>query len=472
MQTNRLILLFIMVTILVTVALQVRWNLRNYEQNKHRLRNEIQIAFDTGVENYYAGQAKTDFMIFATDSMLPGKMPLPFQAKSDTSAFITFKRSEDGKSTMRLLKIDSGEHHRRDLSVKIVQGENIPEIRSFANRVLASMLRDSVDFETLDKAFAAELKRKQIEIAYGFEYAGADVPKLKFIKDRHIALTESTKSKSTYLPPGSTLTLQFSDPVQQAFSRSFTEIILSLLLSLTIIGCLLFLLRIINRQKRVEEIRNDLISNITHEFKTPITTIGSAIEGIRNFNEIDDKIKTNRYLEISQNQLGKLSVMVEKLLETAALNAGSVELNKERTDIVALLKNIVEKHQIGATKEIRFVADVNSLFTSVDAFHIENVISNLIDNAQKYGGDQIVIRLSIGANIEVEVEDNGIFIEESHRERIFEQFYRIPKGNLHEVKGFGIGLYYSRKIIEKHNGKIELVKDADKTTFKITLPYG
>lgn len=122
-------------------------------------------------------------------------------------------------------------------------------------------------------------------------------------------------------------------------------------------------------------------------------------------------------------------------------------------------------------KEIQLHLSADSQIVAVDAFHFENVISNLIDNAIKYGGS--FIRVSIDSKDNqtiILIEDNGKGIEKKHREKIFEKFYRIPKGNLHDVKGFGIGLYYSKKIIEKHHGSLTLLPDSVLTSFKITLP--
>ncbi|RZK11004.1 MAG: HAMP domain-containing histidine kinase, partial [Flavobacterium sp.] len=204
----------------------------------------------------------------------------------------------------------------------------------------------------------------------------------------------------------------------------------------------------------------------------PITTISSAIEGIRNFNDVDDKEKTNRYLNISGQQLKKLEIMVEKLLETASLDTNELVLNKENINIVELIKSNIEKHQMVASeKEIIFHSNLEQLDCKVDLFHFENAISNLIDNAIKYGGNYIRVNLSKKGNqTSITIEDDGLGIEKAQREKIFDKFYRIPKGNVHDVKGFGIGLFYSKKIIEKHGGTLELVPNIKTTIFKISFP--
>lgn len=245
-----------------------------------------------------------------------------------------------------------------------------------------------------------------------------------------------------------------------------------MVLSLAVIASLFYLLQIINRQKELAEIKNDLISNITHEFKTPITTVSTAIEAIDNFNIIEDKEKTKRYLSISSLQLKKLHQMVEKLLETATLDSEKLLLKKEAINLIDLVEKTAKKYQpLAKNKEISFSSSSNDFTLEIDTFHFENAISNLIDNAIKYGGERIEINVNIVLNtIEISVADNGKGIEKSQQERIFDKFYRVPKGNTHDVKGFGIGLYYTQKIIEKHGGNIHLISNAKHTIFKINIP--
>lgn len=279
-------------------------------------------------------------------------------------------------------------------------------------------------------------------------------------------------SKSTFLKDHEDFELRYNNTDFEALKRSSSGIFLSLVLSLLIISCLFYLLKIINQQKELATIKNDLISNITHEFKTPIATISTAIEAIENFNVLDDKEKTKKYLSVSNIQLKKLHQMVEKLLETATLDSEQLYLKKETIDAVELIKKIVAKHQLlCTTKSIHFQSNSETIFLNVDAFHFENVVSNLIDNAIKYGGNTIDIHVKSNDKFtEISISDDGTGIEKNQQEKIFEQFYRVPKGNTHDVKGFGIGLYYCKKLIEKHLGFISVNSTKNETTFKIQLP--
>ena len=278
-------------------------------------------------------------------------------------------------------------------------------------------------------------------------------------------------SKSTYLLPGHSLEIRFENASLNIVKRGGIDLLISLLIILAIVGSLLYLYKVINEQKQLTEIKNDLISNITHEFKTPITTISTAIEGISSFNHTNDPQKTKKYLDISSDQLKKLNTMVEKLLETALLDSDEIVLSKERVEVVRMTKALLEKFDIiKEVKKLSFESDFEEFWIDIDIFHMRNAINNLIDNAIKYGGQQIEVSLSKeGKHVVWIVSDSGGAIDKKQQAQIFKKFYRIPKGNVHNVKGFGIGLYYTKTMVEKHGGNINLTVVGGKTKFKIII---
>ena len=338
--------------------------------------------------------------------------------------------------------------------------------------IFISFLDQSVEYEKIDSLIEKQLQKKGIELTTSFHHLKNDTL-FHQTKDSLLATEKnSLRSKSTFVKDNEAFKLVYDNPSIVALKRSSFGIFLSLLLSLAVISSLFYLLKIINQQKELAAIKNDLISNITHEFKTPIATISAAIEAIKNFNVLEDPEKTSKYLSMSSIQINKLHQMVEKLLETAMLDSEQLVLKKETVDIVDIAEKVVYKHQILAhKKELSFSTTLQPCYANVDVFHFENVISNLIDNAVKYGGNQIEMNISSVLNtIEITVVDDGNGIEKNQKEKIFDKFYRVPKGNTHDVKGFGIGLYYCKKIIEKHEGVIGLTSDKSKTIFKITIP--
>ena len=338
--------------------------------------------------------------------------------------------------------------------------------------IFISFLDQSVEYEKIDSLIEIQLQKKGIELTTSFHHLKNDTL-FHQTKDSLLATEKKyLRSKSTFVKDNEAFKLVYNNPSIVALKRSYFGIFLSLLLSLAVISSLFYLLKIINQQKELAAIKNDLISNITHEFKTPIATISAAIEAIKNFNVLEDPEKTSKYLSMSSIQINKLHQMVEKLLETAMLDSEQLVLKKETVDIVDIAEKVVYKHQILAhKKELSFFTTLQPCYANVDVFHFENVISNLIDNAVKYGGNQIEMNISSVLNtIEITVVDDGNGIEKNQKEKIFDKFYRVPKGNTHDVKGFGIGLYYCKKIIEKHEGFIGLTSDKNKTIFKIIIP--
>ena len=370
-----------------------------------------------------------------------------------------------------------------NINVTSSQRESPDSLFSALKSIYISIQNDSINYKKLDTLLKKQLKAKQLNIDYRlkhikgnglFFHPGINTVDLNWSDQKDDALDNwsGVSSKSTYLREDEQFKVFFKDFSSEALKRSSTGIFLSLLLSLSIISCLFYLLKIINKQKELAEIKNDLISNITHEFKTPITTVSTALEAIETFKAIDDKEKTKKYLAISSTQLKKLHLMVEKLLETATLDSENLLLKREKTDVVELVKNASQKNEFSiSNKNIIFHIIKEPIFIHIDPFHFENAISNLIDNAIKYGGDTIEVHINIVLNnLEISIADNGVEIEKNQREKIFDKFYRIPKGNTHDVKGFGIGLYYTKKIIEKHGGEIHLLPNSNNTIFKISLP--
>lgn len=477
------LLYLILLTILATVGIQIYWNTQNYKTNKQRLINDVQDSFDSSVEAYYADLAKTDFFAFLdqdtiverrhndnfvrivnSDSILNFGLP-----SSNSKATIEFLIKESDSTRMRVRPHRSSRKFSNILWFRQKLRDSVGSVRKLFNRLITSASTENLDLKKIDSLLDNDLKRKEIGIGYQLTYYENDSLVTRFpINAKEYPL--QTSSTSSYLIDLQRLEMGYSNPTLSILKKSLTGILLSLLLSGSIIFCLLYLLHTINKQKQLSEIKNDLISNITHEFKTPIATVTTALEGIRAFNLNNDPQKNTKYLDISNDQLKKLNQMVEKLLETATLDSERLVLEKEPVDLIHLLKSHVDKFKVMTDKKLSFKSNNTELMKEVDRFHFENVVSNLIDNAIKYGGSAIEVAAnSILDKVEITVADDGGGINKSQREKIFDKFYRIPTGNRHDVKGFGIGLYYAKKIIEKHSGNLVLAAHDQNTIFKITL---
>ncbi|WP_130736613.1 sensor histidine kinase KdpD [Flavobacterium sp. J27] len=487
------IFLFISIVILSTICLQVYWNYKNYITNKNRLFNEIQIAYDKALEIYFTEQSKKDVIsFFSTDKDLKSKdfinlvlkdslfkneirMNSPKRRETD-SLFLESFSDDNVKIDTKIFFADTKQDsHPKNKSIRVLKGmtaqKQIGGLEQFPNRIVINMSSDTIRYKSVDSIFKSELNRKKIGLDYGFEHRKKDSLFYYFSTNKEI-FSEKITPKSSFFKPDETLQLDFKYSNLQLFQRMGMELVLSFIFLLAVIGCLFFMLYIINKQKKMDEIKNDFINNITHEFKTPITTIATALEGMSNFNPTNDLEKNKKYISISKNQLIKLESMVEKILETAILPTEDLNVSYEEIDFIPLLNGIIEKYKTITNKELSFITTENKVYFLGDPFYLENVFSNLIDNAIKYGGDTITIKcIKEHNNIIIDVEDNGNGIPKAEEKTIFEKFYRIPTGNLHDVKGYGIGLYYSKEIIHKHSGTLALIS-TNPTIFRITLPYG
>lgn len=512
MSTNKLrwILYIIILVIASTIAIQVFWNYKNYQTNKQQLINDVQVSLDKSVDSYYENLTKKNTLGLVFDK---GVNESFFKKDSGFTKLIKSIDFEDGNAmnldsidvnTLENVKIFKGlsadslrnetnnKKNRFNLSnkegkanfkkftdsIKSIRNNKYPEkvdrnksLEFLTSKVVFSMTNDTLKLRTIDSLLKIELNRKALILDYGLTF---NKPKGKTQTFNALPNTNkglSTSSKSTFLPDESELKIYFKNEKKLILTRIFGGIIISTLLILAVISCLFYLLKIINKQKQLAEIKNDLISNITHEFKTPIATIAVALESIKDFNVLDDKVKTKKYLNLSSTQLSKLNIMVEKLLETATLDSESLKLNKEPIDLVPLISVLTEKHQMQTeSKSLIFNASAEEITTNIDIFHFENAINNIVDNAVKYGGDEISISIHKKEDqTEIIIADNGNSLTKQQTTQIFDKFYRVPKGNTHDVKGFGIGLYYTKKIIDKHNGSVK-VSINNGTTFKITIP--
>ncbi len=479
------VLLYIIVTtILLTILVQGYWNYKNYLENKQQFINQVQISLDNSLEVYYANLAEANQMTFidVTSDSLNSKH---FNHIKPDSIFIAIEnelKKHNGKKLKGLTQIlDStngytiSEFDNEMTQVKVIRGKKATDsikLLKGITSIYISIHDDSLNFSKLNPILNTEFERKKLKIPFALKHYKNDIVcntyNNEIIRDNFLKTTSKTK----FLKENEILELTYPNATKIILRQGLSGILLSLLLSIAIISCLFYLLKIIKHQKQLAEVKNDLISNITHEFKTPISTIGVALESIKNFNVIDDKEKTKSYLDMSSAQLDKLNVMVEKLLETATLDSENLDLNKNEVDIIELIRTLVEKHNMSVNvKQIVFNTSKDSIIGNVDSFHFENAINNIIDNAVKYGGNKISVSISSDNNkLEILISDNGNTLTKINKDKIFEKFYRVSKGNTHDVKGFGIGLYYTKKIIEKHKGTISLNLKNNLTTFKISLP--
>ena len=259
-------------------------------------------------------------------------------------------------------------------------------------------------------------------------------------------------------------------PFKVFLGRMWGLIASSVAIIILLAGVLIYLVRTMFRQKTLEDMRRDFTHNITHELKTPISVAVTATDALRNFSADADPDRRSRYLEIVETQLTQLSTMVEHILSV------SVEGReyKYNPNVVYLQEIISVLTQGAGMNTAVFNIDcAEHIKILADEFHIKNLLATVIDNAVKYSADPVVgIRVFNKDNeVTIEIEDNGCGIAKEHLGHIFEKFYRVPTGDVHTVRGYGLGLYYAKQVVELHKGTISIRSRVGKgTTVTIKLP--
>jgi len=496
----RWILYSIVFVILSTITIQVYWNYKNYQTNKQQLINDVQVSLDNAIDTYYADLAERSTMgfvfnansqkdFFETDGKYDSLIESFELSKGNFRKIDSLEaNSIKGITVFQGLKTDSllNNFHLKHktnhdsiqtnsewLTIERLDSLSEKSFKILTLKIVTSMAHDTFSLKKIDSLLKNELNRKNLNINYGLLFID-DFEKKEQTLNADLIKSSSLSafSKSTFLPNDSTLKVYFINETKIILKRILTGILISTLLVLAVISCLFYLLRIIKQQKQLAEIKNDFISNITHEFKTPIATISTALEAMKNFNALEDKAKTENYISIANSQVHKLNEMVEKILETASLNQEDLALDKKPINIGVTVEKLIDKYQlINPNKTFEFTNSLSETFLNLDEFHFKNALGNILDNAVKYGGKSVTVDLtSTKNNVVIIIKDSGNGIPKAQKEKVFEQFYRIPTGNIHTVKGFGIGLYYAKNIIEKHGGSLNIVYDKDNNTlFKIEL---
>jgi two-component system phosphate regulon sensor histidine kinase PhoR len=323
--------------------------------------------------------------------------------------------------------------------------------------------KDSVTLEEIDSAFSKRLKEDKITVGFA------------------VSRLDSVQSI-----PANAVTLGFSKPthftyaLQDTWTYMLGQLKLPILFSLLLVGITIasfvLLYRNMMQQKRLADLKNEFISNITHELKTPIATVGVAIEALKSFNAIDDPRRTKEYLDISQNELQRLNLLVDKVLKLSMFEKKEIELKYEVLNLADVVDEVVASMRL-QTEKYRATVTVNTegdCTLQADRLHLLSVVFNLLDNALKYGKENPAVQISLEEkenSIELKVADNGIGIPAEYKDKVFDKFFRIPHGDTHDAKGYGLGLSYVAHVVKKHKGTITVESGTGSgATFIINLP--
>jgi two-component system, OmpR family, phosphate regulon sensor histidine kinase PhoR len=346
---------------------------------------------------------------------------------------------------------------------------------------------DRVNYQILDSLLKYEVKMKGIDIPFEYGISSMENPGyLHYASSVKYKMTGLKNDKDTYevnLFPNdysnseNYLRVYFPNQDKFIIRNIWMMYATSLLLILVVLGCFYVAVSTIVKQKQLADIKNDFINNMTHEFKTPISTISLATQMLGDEAVTASPSMFKRYLGIIRDENKRLGSQVEKVLQTAQMERGEVRLNLGTVNVHQIIERVLEN--ISPQIELREgIIDMDLKAENpeiqADEVHLTNIIFNLLDNANKYSPEKPIIKITTEnteKGLSIKVSDQGIGMTKESIKQIFEKFYRVPTGNVHDVKGFGLGLSYVKKMVEEHQGRINVVsKLGEGSEFEVIIP--
>ncbi|WP_158544335.1 sensor histidine kinase [Pedobacter miscanthi] len=482
-----------MVTLL---SLQVYWIVNYYKATLKDFEKEVNLAFEDGVKKELSLRCDTiqniiekklldtnAFLISARFDKKDKKYIYTVRAKGNEKDKFTssFSLSDYSKAIPKNKSDTSVRKHVAGHLALLMREEDMEShVIYYRTQKLGIFMNEQANkyqFDTtrLRPAFNIYLKARNIKTPYNFIVKKIDSTNNKGIKKMGYAFVTRAFETYRYTDDQRYVRAMFKSPSAYILSRMALLLFSSFAMIVIVSGCMIILLKRLFWEKRLSVIKNDFISNITHEFKTPISTVSVAIEALNNPIIRSDDDKYNRYLIHAKNEIERLNILVDKVLNIAIYEDGKSPVLKEKILFDNKIMEIIQLHEMKTRKGmvIDYKNDSQLKEINVDATQFQHAISNIIDNAIKYSGEEALIKVTVQKKeyfLTILVEDNGIGIAEKDISAVFEKFYRVSTGNSHPVKGHGLGLNYVKQIMHLHDGWYKMESKLGKGT-KITLGW-
>lgn len=290
-------------------------------------------------------------------------------------------------------------------------------------------------------------------------------------------LVQNISASYLDMPTGTSYFAEISDYSWYLLRRIWPDLVFSLLLLCSVAGAFYTINRSLASQRKLAAMKSDFMANMTHELQTPIATMSVALEALKNFDALKDPTRTGEYLGIAEGELKRLSLLVDKVLHFSTMENKPLQLNPEPLDLGTLVRSVAQAMSMhfeskGGSLALHIAPGKHQV--NADKLHLTGAIYNLLDNALKYSGEHPEVNLSVKENdsyLILEVSDNGPGIPENYRDKVFERFFRVPSGDVHNVKGHGLGLSYVNHVVRMHGGTVDLNCPTEGgSIFRIQIP--
>lgn len=465
------------VSIVLLVLLQAYWLRNAWFDEYRRLKRELSVILRETVIQEQMEQFVR---------MKVNKSAEQLKIDSSSGAIRRYKKNNndtgkvESKAPNIIINVTGGDSGRFPMPPRMMTFEQERHFDEIENprdlKVGFPSLMGGANLETISKNYKKALVEAGINLSFILRKTSGDSTRNTYrggIKIRGIAGDKQDRFKRFN---AEIIEASFDNPLVLLLRKIQWPLFFALIMIAVTATAFIFLYRNLKQQQRLADLKNDFIANITHELKTPIATVSVAIEALKNFDVIHDAAKTKEYLDISGNELQRLNLLVDKVLKLSMLGQQKMELQKESVDIKLLLQEILNSMKLQFEKQgaaVQFETEGANFITSGDRMHLLSVFYNLLDNALKYSPENPRIDIALketGNKLVIKIVDSGIGIAGVHQHKIFDKFFRVPHGNTHNIKGYGLGLSYVQEVVQSHGGTIEVQSQEGKgSVFTVTL---
>ena len=478
-------------SVLLLIVLQFFWLRGSYEKAFFDFRRETCMLFRTTVfslrdslfvkniepvwsrkEMFEAAASDVDSFkvkLLAADTLV-GRVNL---RDSVSSVQVFISSTGDPSADVNYLKPLASAVHR-------MQGQ-----RSFMIRVGP----DTLNIDTLSNHFAKALAVAGINVSFTIDHSEVPVmtkPMRRMIRYDHMSDEEpgvvkvyrdSLSTDRVPLNPMHEYSASFAGMQSAILKEISPQISFAAFLTFIIVASFVIMYRSLKAQQKLMVLKNDFISNVTHELKTPVATVSVALEALKDFNALENPERTKEYLNIAQNELNRLTLMTDKILKASAFENQGVSFVPQQVNVHSIVDQVVSSMRLVFEKKkltVNFDTEGTDFELEGSEIHLTNVVYNLVDNALKYSPENSTIDIRLKntpERINLIVCDYGIGIAKEYHKKIFEKFFRVPTGDVHNVKGYGLGLNYVASVVRSHRGTINVDSEPGKgSSFSISLP--
>ena len=468
-------------------GLQLFWNYQNYKSSVSTFKHDINAALNTAVDREIDQRHQKIITVFKKWLADTSFVQITCNTNNrDSATVFTLKDTHPYTKGEKGVSLSLNDFHQK--LRKITPAARVIFTNYFSDVLLKQDLKKGIIYfytqrlgdsltkvynriplntAELGRFYKSELSAKNIDAPFKLNAAKTDDNSTFLTQKVNTALRRPYIKQMVYAG--------FESPDAYFLKEMKWLLITSLLLIGITIFCFAYTVKTLMSQHKLAELKNYFVNNMTHELKTPVSTINIAAEAIQDFNL--SKTSADEYLSIIRYQANNLTVLIDQILKSVVMEQEPISLNLTVVNIDVLIKQLIQQYKPQvemANASINYTGADIAFRAMVDESLLKNAIANLLDNALKYGGQNVVIHIDCHAetgNLVIRVADNGVGIPAEYQDKVFDRFFRVPSGDVHNIKGCGLGLNYAKSIVERHNGSLKLTSHGNRgTEFIISIP--